>query len=173
MLVTPRSELHGRPIARSDGWRLLLFALIAVILTASAARAQQVFGSILGTVTDASGAAVANAHITITDINKDTRFDVTTNESGNYTKGQLIPGVYRVTIEAPGFERVVSSNITVEVDAAAKFDASLKVGDVNTQVEVTAAAPLLQADRADVAQTFTSEQINEYPSIGRNLQSFE
>jgi hypothetical protein len=140
---------------------------------AGVASAQQVFGSILGTITDPSGSAVNNAHITITEVNKGTSFDVTTNESGNYTKGQLIPGTYKVTIEAPGFSKVVSNDITVQVDQSAKFDASLQVGNVSQQIEVTAAAPLLQTDRADVSQVFTAQQISELPSIGRNLQSFE
>jgi Carboxypeptidase regulatory-like domain len=140
---------------------------------AGSANAQQVFGSIIGNVTDPSGSAVANAKVTITDVTKGTSFDVTTNDAGQYTKGQLIPDVYKVTIEAPGFNKVVSNDITVQVDQASQFNAALQVGNVSQQVEVTAAAPLLQTDRADVAQTFTSEQISKLPSIGRNLQSFE
>jgi Carboxypeptidase regulatory-like domain len=135
--------------------------------------AQQVFGSIVGTVTDPSGSAVNNAKVTITETTKGTSFDTNTNESGNYTKGQLIPGTYQVTIEAPGFQKAVSSPIPVQVDQASRFDAALQVGNVNQQVEVTAAAPLLQTDRADVAQTFTGQQLNQLPNIGRNVQSFE
>src|ERR1035438_5099558 len=135
--------------------------------------AQQTFGSILGTVTDSSGGAVANAKITVTDKEKGTSSAVTTDESGNYTKGQLIPDTYTVSVEAPGFQKAVSSDIAVRVDEAARLDVKLQVGDVTTQVEVTAAAPLLQADRADVAQTFTAKEINDLPNIGRNLQSME
>jgi hypothetical protein len=136
-------------------------------------RAQQVFGSIFGTVTDPSGAPVNGAKVTITDTQKGTKSEVTTNESGNYTKGQLILGEYQVTIEAPGFQRVVSNTISVQVDNAARFDVALQVGAVSQEVEVTAAAPLLQSDRADVSQTFTTKQIEELPSIGRNAQSME
>ncbi|HSU61556.1 MAG TPA: TonB-dependent receptor [Bryobacteraceae bacterium] len=151
-----------------------LFVACALLLGVSiGANAQQVFGSIIGTVTDPSGSAVANAKVTITDITKGASFNVTTNGSGQYTKGQLIPDAYQVTIEAPGFNKVVSNNITVSVDQAAQFNATLQVGNVEQQVEVTAAAPLLQTDRADVSQTFTAQQISQLPSIGRNLQSFE
>ena len=135
--------------------------------------AQQVFGSIVGTVTDATGGAVNGAKVTITDTQKGTKFEVGTNESGNYTKGQLIPGQYQVTIEAAGFQKTVSNPITVQVDAVARFDVAMQVGNVTQEVEVTAAAPLLQADRADVAQTFDAHQIEELPSVGRNLQAFE
>jgi hypothetical protein len=96
-----------------------------------------------------------------------------TNESGNYSKTQLIPDQYKVSIEAPGFQKTVSNEIAVQVDQATKYDAALSVGNVNQTVEVTAATPLLQTDRADVAQTFTSKELNELPNIGRNVQSFE
>ena len=107
------------------------------------------------------------------DVTKGTSFEVTTNDVGQYSKGQLIPDPYRVTIEAPGFQKVVSSEIIVQVNQAAQYNASLQVCDVTQTVEVTAAAPLLQTDRADVAQTFTAQQISQLPSIGRNLQAFE
>jgi hypothetical protein len=153
-----------------------LFAVcfsLALFCSSGTLSAQQVFGTIVGTVTDASGAAVNGAKVTIGDIAKGTKSDVITNESGNYTKGQLIPGQYQVTIEAPGFEKAVSNPITVQVDAVARFDVAMQVGNVTQEVEVTAAAPLLQADRADVAQTFDAHQIEELPSVGRNLQAFE
>jgi hypothetical protein len=144
-----------------------------LLMLSTAANAQQVFGSIFGTVTDPSGSAVAGAVITVTDVNKGTRFDVITDASGNYTKGQLIPDNYTVEIVAKGFQKVKSNALVVHVDQAARFDAVLKVGDVATEVEVTAAAPLLQSDRSDVAQTFSSHEINDLPNIGRNLQSME
>ena len=158
----------------SHGRRMLLIGLaLGLVSTASITYGQQIFGSIFGTVTDPGGAVVASAKVTITDLNKGTKFETATDNAGNYNKGQLVPDNYTVTIEAPGFTRVVSSRLEVRVDEAARFDASMKVGDVATEVEVTAAAPLLQSDRADVAQTFTGAEINELPNIGRNLQSME
>src|SRR5436305_11452257 len=96
--------------------------------------AQQVFGRIFGTVTDATGGAVSNAKVTITDQNKGTDFDVTTNESGNYEKGQLIPGTYTVTVEAPGFNKYKRPDVTVQVDNAAKVDVPLQAGNVSEVV---------------------------------------
>ncbi len=69
---------------------LSVFALLVSLN--NRASAQQVFGSIIGTVTDPSGSAVANAKVTITDVTKGTSSEVTTNDSGQYSKGQLIPG---------------------------------------------------------------------------------
>ena len=111
--------------------------------------------------------------MTITDTQKGTISEVTTNESGYYTKGQLIPGQYQVAIEASGFQKTVSNPITVQVDAVARFDVAMQVGNVTQEVDVTASAPLLQSDRADVAQTFDAHQIEELPSVGRNLQAYE
>lgn len=150
--------------------------LLAVALTLAgwdSANAQQIFGNILGTVTDASGGAVSNAKVTITDTSKGSQYVVTTDASGNYNKGQLIPDPYTVSIEAVGFQKVVSNALDVHVDESVRFDTQLKVGQESTTVEVTAAAPLLQTDRADVAQTFSAEQINDLPNIGRNAQSME
>lgn len=157
-------------IRRLGSFAVQLALLLAV---SAAANAQQVFGSIFGTVTDSTGAAVAGAAVTVTDVNKGTTFKVSTDSSGNYNKGQLIPDMYTVTIEAKGFDKVLSNPLDVHVDQAARFDAKLTVGNVSTQVEVTAAAPLLESDRSDVAQTFSSTEINDLPNIGRNLQSME
>ena len=148
----------------SHGRRMLMIGLmITLSFGASISYAQQVFGSIYGTVTDPSGSPVNNAKVTISDVTKGTSSEVMTNESGNYTKGQLIPDTYKVTIEAPGFNKVVSNDIPVQVDQASQFSAAMQVGSVDTSVEVTASAPLLQSDRADVAQTFTAQQISQLP----------
>ncbi|MGI8960087.1 MAG: TonB-dependent receptor domain-containing protein [Bryobacteraceae bacterium] len=161
-------------VSLRKGFFYYLFIACALLLcSGGSASAQQVFGSIIGTVTDPSGSAVNNAKVTITDVTKGTSSVVTTNESGAYSKGQLIPDNYKATIEAPGFQKVVSNELTVQVDQATQFSAALQVGNVSQEVEVTAAAPLLQTDRADVAQTFSAKEISELPSIGRNLQAFE
>ncbi len=160
-------------VSLRKGFFYFVLASALLIFFGGYAVAQQVFGSIIGTVTDPSGSAVNNAKVTITDVTKGTSFDVTTNDAGQYTKGQLIPDVYKVAIEAPGFQKVVSNELTVQVDQATQFNAALTVGNVSQEVEVTAAAPLLQTDRADVAQTFSSEQLSELPTIGHNLQSME
>jgi len=134
---------------------------------------QQVFGSVFGTVTDASGAAVPNAKVVITDQEKATRFEVQTNDSGNYQKGNLIPGTYRVDVEQEGFRKAVTSDVSVGADRAARVDFSLQLGSVSESVEVTAAAPLLQSERAEVSTTYTTEQIMNLPSFNRNFQAFE
>ena len=160
-------------MSRQRSRMLLIAMVVAVCFSTGNIYAQQVFGSIFGTVTDPAGASVVGAKVTITNVNKGTKSDVLTDASGNYVKRQLIPDTYSIIIEAAGFSKVSSGNLEVHVDESARYDATLRVGDVSTQIEVTAAAPLLQSDRADVAQTFSAKQINDLPNIGRNLQSME
>ena len=158
---------------RRFGVNSLAFTVVMFASFAGSASAQQVFGNIIGTVTDSTGSAVSGAKVTITDTSKGTKFEVATDASGNYAKGQLIPDTYTVAIEAAGFQKTISNGLDVRVDEAQRYDVTLKVGDVTTEVEVTATAPLLQSDRADVSQTYTSKEIEELPSIGRNAQALE
>ena len=99
---------------------LLVVGAFALSFGSTSIYAQQVFGSIHGTVTDPAGSAIANAKVTVTDVNKGATFEVTTDDSGNYAKRQLIPDTYTVVIEAPGFSRVASGNMEVHVDEAAQ-----------------------------------------------------
>ena len=157
---------------RQVSFRIALAILVACLFSSNSF-GQQVYGSIYGTVTDASGAAVPNAKITITDESKGTKYEITTNDAGNYTKGQLIPGTYQVDVEAQGFRKAAAKAIVVNVDQAARVDMSLSVGDLSQEVEVSASAPVLQSDRADVATTFTSKQLTDLPNINRQFQSYE
>jgi hypothetical protein len=152
-------------------WVTVSMMLVLALLPSSLS-GQQVFGSIYGTVTDASGSGVPKAKVTITDQEKGTTFDTTTNESGNYTRDRLIPGVYTVEVEVPGFHKAVSKDVRVSIDLGSRLDINLQVGNVTESVDVTAAAPLLQSDRADVSTTFTGQQLTQLPSFDRNVQAF-
>src|ERR1051326_4930135 len=178
-----RSAMKGKALSAAprrkemtkwfNGTFTVLCAIFVAMLLTSNGYSQQVFGSIVGNVTDATGSAVPNAKVTITDQNKGTKSEVVTNESGNYTKGQLIPDPYTVEVVAPGFRKAVSKDITVSVDQVSRVDVSLQVGELTQEVEVTAAAPLLQSDRADVATTYNTQQIENLPNFDRNFQSME
>src|SRR5436305_5366301 len=85
-------------------------------LWASRASAQAVSGSILGTVTDPQGAAVAGAKVTVTDKNKGTIQQTTTNDSGNYSVTHLIPDTYSVKVEGQGFKTATQKDVVVRVD---------------------------------------------------------
>ena len=142
-------------------------------LWAPTALAQAVYGSIIGTVTDPSGAAVANAKVTVTSQNKNTSVDATTNESGNYSVTHLIPDVYSVRVEGQGFKVLQFKDIIVNADSAANVDGQFQVGSASEQVEVTAEAPQLKTDRSDVAVEFNSKYVEDLPILNRNFTSFE
>src|SRR5262249_61747219 len=112
--------------------------------------AQAVYGSVLGTVTDQQGAAVAGAKVTVTSVSKGTVEETTSNADGNYTVSHLIPDIYNVRVEATGFKAYEVKAIQVSADTGAKVDASLQVGEITQPVEVTAEVPQLQTDRAHV-----------------------
>src|SRR6266487_3610100 len=119
--------------------KLYWIVLLLVSLHPQYAIAQQVFGSIFGTVTDPTGSAVPNAKVVITDQEKGTRFETASNPDGNYVKDRLIPGSYTVEVETTGFRKAVSKDIRVNVDQGSRLDVTLQVGDVTQEVEVTAA----------------------------------
>src|SRR3954470_12281007 len=130
---------------------------------------QAVYGSISGNVTEASGAAVPNAKVTITDVGKGVTYSTATNESGNYSQGHLIAGVYEVRVEASGFSAFVQKNVHVEVDAVTQISPQLALGTVGETVSVSAEAPLLKTERADVSDTVTTKAMQELPVLGRDM----
>lgn len=134
---------------------------------------QAVFGSILGTVTDPSGAAVADAKVTVTSQTKNTSTTETTNDSGNYAVTHLIPDVYSVRIEGTGFKTLEFKDIQVSADTGSRIDGQFQVGSASEQVDVTAEAPQLKTDRADVAIEFNQKYVEDLPVLNRNFTSFE
>ncbi len=134
---------------------------------------QAVYGSILGTVTDPSGAAVANAKVTATSQTKNTSVEATTNESGNYSVTHLIPDVYSVRVEGQGFKSLQVKDVLVSADTGVRVDGQFQVGGSSETVEVTSEAPQLKTDRADVAIEFNAKQLAELPVYNRNFQSLE
>lgn len=151
----------------------LAFLLLFAVTAALPASAQAVYGSIFGTVTDNTGAVIPNATITVTDISKNTSVTAVTNGSGQYRVEHLIPDTYQVTAAAPGFSQSSAPNVVVFADTAPKVDLQLQVGAVSNTVTVTAGAPLLTTDRADVSTILNTRAITTLPNLQRNFTSFE
>ena len=113
------------------------------------------YGSISGTVTDSQGAVIPKANVTITSIERNSTDVVETNESGLFVKDRLLPGTYKVTIEAPGDKQGLVSSVVVNVDTQAKTDVTLEAGQVTETVTISdTEGQLLKTDRADVSTTF-------------------
>ena len=169
-ILMTSSELSRQKPTSSPALFLLL--VLGFFLSTSAALAQAVSGTILGTVTDSSGAFVANAPVTIVLTGQGTVHNAVTNESGNYTEPDLPPGVYTVTVAAPGFKKELRENITLETNTTSRVDVTLAPGSTSEEITVTTAPPQLQTDRADISTTIGQRQIADLPlSSGNNFQS--
>jgi Carboxypeptidase regulatory-like domain len=131
-----------------------------------------VYGNIVGTVNDESGAALPNAKVTITDMNRAVSFTATTNESGFFTRRFLIVGRYQVRVEAEGFRAYVQ-DVSVSVDQETTLNVKLQIGELSEAVEVSAGTPLLKTERSDVATTFSEKTVASLPILNRRFTAFE
>src|SRR5271165_4492564 len=162
-----------RKFMKRSAWALAAVMSLLCTLYVPSAMGQAVYGSILGTVTDPSGAAVSGAKVTVTSQTKNTSETATTNESGNYDVTHLIPDVYTIRVEATGFKVLEYKDIQVSADTGSHLDGQFQVGSTSEQVEVTAEAPQLKTDRADVSIEFNAKAVEDLPVLNRNFTSFE
>ena len=160
-------------MVRRSVWVALVVFCFSFNLCTYTASGQAVFGSIIGTVTDAQGNAVSGAKVTVTSISKSTAFDTTSNESGNFAVTHLIPDDYRVAVEAAGFKAYSVERVTVTADSSQTLNVPLQVGAVTQTVEVTGDIPQLQTDRADVDVQFSQKYVEDLPILNRNFTNFE
>jgi hypothetical protein len=148
--------------------QVLKLAIVAAIVVVSAF-SQTFYGSILGTVSDASGGVVPNANVTLTNNGTGERRTATTASDGAYRFMNLVPGVYKVDVEQAGFKRYTRDQVQVNVEAAVRVDIGLQVGEVTQSVEVTSEAALLQTENASLSQVVSSRSVQELPLNGRNI----
>ena len=149
----------------------VLFALL--LLSAGFGHSQAVNATLLGTVTDSSGAVVPSARITVTEVNTGVNRSGQTNESGNYTFPNVPPGQYSVSVEASGFKKETRKDIEVVINTNTRVDLQLQPGTITENIEVTGAPPILQTDSAGTAQNIEMTTLANAPlvSSNRNFQS--
>jgi len=149
-----------------------VLACLAVFVMATAPRpisAQMTTGTILGTVSDPSGAAMPGTRVTITNLGTKISQTVQTDTGGSYVVPTLIPGTYEVTAEKEGFKRTTQTGITLQVDQKARVDLTLQLGAVTQSIEVSAEAPLVKTESSEQSQVITSQQIVGLPLNVRNF----
>lgn len=123
---------------------------------------------VLGTVTDASGAAVPQASVTLTNQDTGIQAKATTGENGNYNFFNVRVGRYAIVVERDGFAKFTTSNVTVNVNARQRVNVTLAVGAVTESVEVSGAAAAIETDSSEHGQVINTRQIVELPLNGRN-----
>jgi hypothetical protein len=148
---------------------LFLLGTIVLALFTPASLAQVTSGTILGTVTDNSGAAMPGVQVIITEVNKGTSQAYSTDELGNYNAPFLIPGTYSVSVQRDGFKKETKSGVELQVDQKARVDFMLQVGAVSETVEVVASAPLVRSDSAELGEVIQERAVRELPLNGRNF----
>jgi hypothetical protein len=145
---------------------------LALVLTAAApAFAQFETASLVGTVTDGSAAVVVGATITVTNTETGVSQTRTTDANGSYEFVTVRIGTYVISAERPGFSIALVDDVRVTVGARLRVDMTLQVGQVTEQIEVSAAAPLLETDTSQRGQVITAEQTRALPLNGREYSA--
>jgi Carboxypeptidase regulatory-like domain len=150
----------------------LTYKLVTLLFAfSSLALSQENQATITGQVQDSSGAGVAGAAVTARDVQTGLARSITTNQSANYTISLLPIGTYELTVEKPGFEKLVKTGIVLQIDEHARVDFLLKVGATSSTVEVTADVPLTQTDSSSTGAVIDNTKVVELPLNGRQFYS--
>ncbi|MGD0358646.1 MAG: TonB-dependent receptor [Terracidiphilus sp.] len=165
--------MNHRFQAGAFGALLVAVALLAVCFGSMTVNAQVLYGSLLGTVTDPSGAAIVGAKVDALEIHKGIHQGTTTDSTGLYRFYELLPGVWKITVSAQGFNTAVTSDIQVNANTVARVDEQLTIAKAQASITVNAAPPELQTDRADVHMDISQAELQELPMIGSEGKNFQ
>lgn len=147
----------------------LLIGFSGLCLLEQSAQAQTTYGAITGTASDRSGAVMTGVQVTVTNEKTEEQHSQSTSASGTYAFTTLLPGIYRIRAEAPGFKPIDIRQIQLQLNQTARFDLNMDVGQVTESVEVVASVPVLAAETSDVGQVIGNKQILDLPLNGRNF----
>ena len=151
---------------------ICVLAVAGVCVLAHPANAQQLYGSIVGTVTDPSGAAVPDANVRATNTATGQVRETTTSGLGTYNLPALPAGMYDVAVSKNGFKSYESKGVSIAIDRVLRVDASLAVGATSETVQVTGEAPILQTDSAQVRDEIANTSVQNLPvPVNRNYQN--
>ena len=164
--------MKGRvPWRNSVSAKYVISILICIVLFLSSspkAMSQTFYGSIVGTVSDSSGAIVPGTSVTLTNLGTTEKRTMVTDTMGSYRFVNLLPGRYRIEAEKSGFKRFSREPVVVTVESAVRIDVAMEVGEVTQTVEVSEATPLLQSETSSLGQVVEARKVTEAPLNGRN-----
>jgi Carboxypeptidase regulatory-like domain len=162
----------GRELPGRAPWMLSVVLVVLVLLLSPRGWGQAVSATLLGTVTDNTGAAVPHAEIQILENATGIAHTGVTNESGNFTFPDLTPGTFAVSAEVKGFKKETRENVDVIVNTATRVDLVLQPGSVNESVVVTGSPAIMQTDRADVSTNIEAHTLGNVPiGVNQNFQT--
>jgi Carboxypeptidase regulatory-like domain len=148
---------------------LSLTCLLLLLVQAQTVFGQVDQGSVEGTVTDASGAVIPNAKVTLLNKDQGLSLETTTKANGDYIFTPVRIGNYSLSVTAPGFSTTTQENLKVDLAQHLQVNMQLKTGSTTETVEVTTAPPLLQTEEGSVGQVVNERSINSLPLNGRNF----
>lgn len=146
--------------------------VLCVVSLCNISYSQTTFASITGTVTDSTGAAIPNATVTATNVQTNIRTVTTSNEVGNYNIPQLLQGTYTVRAQAAGFREFVAQNVVLASRDIRRVDITLEVGAVETVVEVSGGATLIETETARIGDVKTADVLKSLPLNTRGIWAF-
>ena len=147
---------------------VVLLTLVGIIGTMTPAMGQEVTASIVGTVTDPSGAPIKGANVKATDTERGTVWTADTNDTGSYNFQRLPIGTYSVKVTAPGFQTSERPPFVLALNQVARVDAQMQVGKISETVEVTGAAPVLQTESTEVSTIVDARTVTSLALATRN-----
>ncbi len=150
----------------------ILRAAVLLVLVSFAVFAQRDLATVLGTVTDPTGGSIGDAKVTLTEDATGLSYEVVTNASGEFIRPLLKPGMYSVSVEAPGFKKATQRGVELTAGGRVAVPITLTVGEVTQSIDITESAPLLQTESTTIGQDLTSRQASQLPLGGTRVFSF-
>jgi len=145
----------------------LSFLCVFVLVAGALAQVQN--GQFTGTVTDPSGAAIANAKVTVTNVGTNLSVTSTTNSAGLYTAKELPVGTYKITVEAPGFKTGSNTNLVLNAGSIQRADFKMQLGQAREVVEVSGEVSAVNTEDSKLANVVGADQVQNLPLNGRNI----
>ncbi|MFN9459067.1 MAG: carboxypeptidase-like regulatory domain-containing protein, partial [Acidobacteriota bacterium] len=147
--------------------RWTAFALFFLFFSLSA-NAQSIQGGLRGLVTDSGGGVIANVKVSLTDQATNLTRSTLTSATGDYVFNAVVPAVYVITAESPGFKKYDRQGVTVGTQEFLTADIKMEVGNVTESVMVTEEVPVIETANASAGQLIDRQKLIDLPNLGRN-----
>src|SRR5579872_5568637 len=171
--MSGRPPMIATPVRRNNHHfalcRIACLLALLTIFSSPELRAQVETGEIVGTVKGPAGAVVANASVTVIQVQTNVEKRTTTNSNGEYVVTELKSGNYIVSVERAGFKKAKQTEFKLDVNQVVRVDFTLALGTVNEEIVVTVAEPLVESETSSIGQVIEQARVNDLPLDGRDF----